>query len=127
MQPENVATAIAAWGLDYVVLTSVDRDDLEDQGSGHFAETVALLKQHCPALLVEALTPDFRGDTELVAKVASSGLDVFAHNVETVPRLQVCCQLVAPSFHSSFPMAVDLCMRMQAAVTICVAVGSGAR
>ena len=66
LQPENVAKAIAAWGLDYVVLTIVDRDDLEDQGSGHFAETVALLKQHCPSLLVEALTPDFRGNTELV-------------------------------------------------------------
>jgi len=87
-EPENVATAIAAWGLDYVVLTSVDRDDLEDQGAAHFAETVRLLKRRRPSLLVEALTPDFRGEEELVARVASSGLDVFAHNVETVPRLQ---------------------------------------
>ena len=87
-EPANVATAVAEWGLDYVVLTSVDRDDLPDQGSAHFAETVAALKTRAPRLLVEALVPDFRGDQECVRRVALSGLDVFAHNVETVPRLQ---------------------------------------
>ena len=87
-EPANVAKAIAAWGLDYVVLTSVDRDELDDQGAGHFAETIRRLKESAPALLVEALTPDFRGETHLVREVAQSGLDVFAHNVETVPELQ---------------------------------------
>jgi lipoic acid synthetase len=87
-EPANVAAAVAQWGLDYVVLTSVDRDDLPDQGSSHFAETVAGLKAAAPRLLVEALVPDFRGDEACVARVALSGLDVFAHNVETVPRLQ---------------------------------------
>ena len=87
-EPANVAKAVAEWGLDYVVLTSVDRDDLADQGSSHFAATVAGLKARAPALLVEALVPDFRGDAACVAAVALSGLDVFAHNVETVPRLQ---------------------------------------
>ena len=87
-EPENVAKAVAAWGLDYVVLTSVDRDDLEDQGAGHIAETISNLKRSAPDILVEALTPDFRGVPELVERVARSGLDVFAHNVETVPELQ---------------------------------------
>jgi lipoic acid synthetase len=87
-EPHNVADAIALWGLDYVVLTSVDRDELPDQGASHLALTVQLLKQKMPSILVECLTPDFRGDLSLVEKVALSGLDVFAHNVETVDRLQ---------------------------------------
>ncbi|XP_034915596.1 lipoyl synthase, mitochondrial [Populus alba] len=87
-EPTNVAEAIASWGLDYVVITSVDRDDLTDQGSGHFAETVRKLKTLKPNMLIEALVPDFRGDRGCVEKVATSGLDVFAHNIETVEELQ---------------------------------------
>ncbi|KAM6549196.1 hypothetical protein CsatB_020872 [Cannabis sativa] len=87
-EPTNVAEAIASWGLDYVVITSVDRDDLPDQGSGHFAETVQKLKELKPNMLIEALVPDFRGDSTCVEKVARSGLDVFAHNIETVEELQ---------------------------------------
>ncbi|OWM78629.1 hypothetical protein CDL15_Pgr002800 [Punica granatum] len=87
-EPTNVAEAIASWGLDYVVITSVDRDDLPDQGSGHFAETVQKLKTLKPKMLIEALVPDFRGDSGCVEKVAMSGLDVFAHNIETVEELQ---------------------------------------
>lgn len=86
-EPEKVATAIAKWGLDYVVLTSVDRDDLEDQGSQHFREVVQKLKEKKPDLLVEALTPDFQGNETMIHAVATSGLDVFAHNMETVERL----------------------------------------
>jgi lipoic acid synthetase len=86
-EPEKVATAIVKWGLDYVVLTSVDRDDLPDQGSDHFRQVVQKLKQKKPELLVEALTPDFQGNKEFVHAMATSGLDVFAHNVETVERL----------------------------------------
>lgn len=86
-EPEKVASAIAKWGLDYVVLTSVDRDDLDDQGSMHFREVVQKLKEKTPDLLVEALTPDFQGQEELIYHVATSGLDVYAHNVETVERL----------------------------------------
>lgn len=88
LEPENVSKAISSWGLDYVVLTSVDRDDLPDQGSHHFADTVRLLKLKNPSLLVECLTPDFGGDKECISTVANSGLDVFAHNIETVERLQ---------------------------------------
>ncbi|KAK1260198.1 hypothetical protein QJS04_geneDACA022529 [Acorus gramineus] len=87
-EPTNVAEAIASWGLDYVVITSVDRDDLPDQGSGHFAETVQKLKTLKPDILIESLVPDFRGDSSCVEKVATSGLDVFAHNIETVEELQ---------------------------------------
>ncbi|KAK9150004.1 hypothetical protein Syun_008313 [Stephania yunnanensis] len=87
-EPSNVAEAIASWGLDYVVITSVDRDDLPDQGSGHFTETVQKLKKLKPSMLIEALVPDFRGDPGCVEKVSKSGLDVFAHNIETVEELQ---------------------------------------
>ncbi|KAH0455341.1 hypothetical protein IEQ34_015373 [Dendrobium chrysotoxum] len=87
-EPSNVAHAIASWGLDYVVITSVDRDDLPDQGSSHFAETIQKLKILKPNILIEALVPDFRGDSLFVEKVAKSGLDVFAHNIETVEELQ---------------------------------------
>ncbi|KAL6079343.1 Lipoyl synthase, chloroplastic [Balamuthia mandrillaris] len=87
-EPAHVAEAIAKWGLKYVVLTSVDRDDLADGGSRHFADTVRNLKRRQPGLLVECLVPDFAGDMEAVKEVATSGLDVFAHNVETVEGLQ---------------------------------------
>lgn len=86
-EPENTAEALARWGLGYVVLTSVDRDDLADGGAHHFAETIRRIKQKKPSLLVEALTGDFRGDLDMVKVVAESGLDVYAHNVETVEDL----------------------------------------
>ncbi|KAF5021728.1 hypothetical protein F66182_6229 [Fusarium sp. NRRL 66182] len=86
-EPENTAEALARWGLGYVVLTSVDRDDLADGGAHHFAETIRKIKQKKPSLLVEALTGDFRGDLDMVKVVAESGLDVYAHNVETVEDL----------------------------------------
>ncbi|CAM4494946.1 unnamed protein product [Leuciscus chuanchicus] len=87
-EPYNTAKAIAAWGLDYVVLTSVDRDDIPDGGAEHFAKTVSSLKERNPTILVECLTPDFRGDLAAVEKIALSGLDVYAHNIETVRELQ---------------------------------------
>jgi lipoic acid synthetase len=87
-EPANVADAVAEIGLDYVVLTSVDRDDLPDQGAGHFADTVAAIKARDEDILVEALIPDFRGEIELVERVLAAGPDVLAHNVETVQRLQ---------------------------------------
>ena len=85
-EPENISEAVSQWGLGYVVLTSVDRDDLPDQGSSHIAETISLLKKKQPDLLVECLTPDFSGHHDMIDRVALSGLDVFAHNVETVER-----------------------------------------
>ncbi|KAI0602616.1 hypothetical protein F4775DRAFT_146416 [Biscogniauxia sp. FL1348] len=86
-EPEHTAEALARWGLGYVVLTSVDRDDLADGGAKHFAETIRRIKTKKSSLLVEALTGDFRGDLDMVKIVAESGLDVFAHNIETVEGL----------------------------------------
>lgn len=87
-EPFKTADAVARWGVDYIVLTSVDRDDIEDGGSGHFATTVELIKHQKPEMLVECLVSDFRGDLAAVEKLAKSGMDVYAHNVETVERLQ---------------------------------------
>jgi lipoic acid synthetase len=86
-EPANVARMAAAMGLRYVVITSVNRDDLEDGGSRHFAETVRQVRQALPEAQVEALTPDFQGDGEAIARVLDAGPQVFNHNVETVPRL----------------------------------------
>eukprot|EP00112_Aurelia_sp_Birch-Aquarium-sp1_P001665 Seg1180.1 transcript_id=Seg1180.1/GoldUCD/mRNA.D3Y31 product="Lipoyl synthase mitochondrial" protein_id=Seg1180.1/GoldUCD/D3Y31 len=87
-EPRNTAIAIRDWEVDYVVLTSVDRDDLPDGGAAHFAETVREIKKETPTMLVECLTPDFRGNNDQIELVASSGLDVYAHNIETVKSLQ---------------------------------------
>lgn len=85
-EPENTAEAVSRWGLGYIVLTSVDRDDLVDGGAAHIAETISKIKFKAPQILVEALVPDFGGDTNCVEKVATSGMDVYAHNIETVER-----------------------------------------
>jgi lipoic acid synthetase len=87
-EPKNVADAVADIGLDYVVLTSVDRDDLADQGAGHFADTIRAIKERDPSILVECLVPDFQGEERLVRQILDAGPDVFAHNIETVERLQ---------------------------------------
>ncbi|XP_016997060.2 lipoyl synthase, mitochondrial [Drosophila takahashii] len=86
-EPVNTATAIASWGLDYIVLTSVDRDDLPDGGSKHIAETVREIKARNSNIFVECLVPDFRGNLECVETIANCGLDVYAHNIETVEKL----------------------------------------
>ena len=85
-EPRHLAEAIARLGLDYIVVTSVDRDDLPDGGAGHFADAIRRLKE-IPGLLVEVLTPDFRGDAEAVRTVGRAAPDVFANNIETVRRL----------------------------------------
>ena len=87
-EPGKVAEAVAEIGLEYVVLTSVDRDDLADGGAGQFAETVRAIKRRDPSILVESLIPDFQGDPEDVRTMIDAGPDVVAHNVETVDRLQ---------------------------------------
>lgn len=85
-EPRHVAEAIAQLGLEYIVVTSVDRDDLPDGGAGHFADAIRRLKE-IPGLLVEVLTPDFRGDAAAVRTVGRAAPDVFANNIETVRRL----------------------------------------
>jgi len=86
-EPLNSARAVNLMGLEYVVITSVDRDDLDDGGASHYAECVREIKKLNPNTAVEALTPDFNGVKEHVELVVDSGLEVFAQNVETVRRL----------------------------------------
>lgn len=83
-EPENTAEAVSRWGVGYIVLTSVDRDDVPDAGAAHIAETIRRIKGKSPGMLVEALVPDFGGRDECVETIVASGLDVYAHNVETV-------------------------------------------
>ncbi|KAK6751977.1 hypothetical protein RB195_003412 [Necator americanus] len=87
MEPENTAKAVKSWHVDYIVLTSVDRDDIEDGGASHLQKTVQLMKKERPELLIECLLPDFAGRMESIDMMATSGLDVYAHNMETVERL----------------------------------------
>jgi lipoic acid synthetase len=84
---QNSARSVQLMNLQYVVLTSVDRDDLPDGGARHYADCIRAIKTLCPDTAVEALTPDFSGRFEDVATVVDSGLEVFAQNVETVRRL----------------------------------------
>ncbi|MEL0135875.1 MAG: lipoyl synthase [Halieaceae bacterium] len=86
-EPANTAEAVRLMGLKYVVLTSVNRDDLADGGAGHYAEVVRATKALNPQTAVEALTPDFLGDLRAVEVLLDSGIEVFAQNVETVARL----------------------------------------
>ncbi|MDP8982781.1 MAG: lipoyl synthase [Acidobacteriota bacterium] len=86
-EPENVARMAASMGLRYVVITSVNRDDLVDGGSHHFAETVRAVRRELPEARVEVLTPDFCGDLGAVARVLDAGPHVFNHNMETIGRL----------------------------------------
>lgn len=86
-EPQRVAAAAGEMGLSFVVLTSVDRDDLPDGGASHFASAIAALRRLDPAPGIEVLTPDFQGRFASVARVVEARPDVFNHNVETVPRL----------------------------------------
>ena len=86
-EPQNVARMAAAMRLQHVVITSVNRDDLEDGGSRHWAETVRAVREAAPEARIEVLTPDFCGDMDAVARVLDAGPDVFNHNMETVARL----------------------------------------
>ena len=79
--------AIGQMGLEYVVITSVDRDDLPDQGASHFARTIETIKKNDPKLIVEILTPDFKGERACIETLVAAKPHVFAHNLETVDRL----------------------------------------
>jgi lipoyl synthase len=86
-EPEHLAEAVAQLGLKYLVVTSVDRDELPDQGAGHFAQAIRALKARSPDTKLEVLIPDFRGEPGCLAQIVAAGPDVVAHNVETVRRL----------------------------------------
>ncbi len=86
-EPARVAKAVTELGLRYVVVTSVDRDDLRDYGAGQFVRVVEAIRKRAPEVKIELLTPDFRGDEMALAKIVASGADKLAHNEETVRRL----------------------------------------
>ena len=86
-EPQNVAKAIKEWNLRYVVITSVCRDDLPDEGSSHFAKTIQHIKSECPNTVVESLIPDFSGDEKFIKTIVKAKPNVIGHNIETVKRL----------------------------------------
>ncbi len=86
-EPVKVAEAVSRLNLKYVVLTSVDRDDLPDGGASHFATTITAIKERDPEIIVEALVPDFQGDVQAIKAVVNADLEVFGQNLETVERL----------------------------------------
>jgi lipoic acid synthetase len=87
-EPRRVAEAVSRSGLEYVVITSVTRDDLPDGGAAHFAGTISAIKTKSPDCLVELLIPDLRGDRDALGKILDSAPDVLGHNIEVVRRLQ---------------------------------------
>jgi len=107
-EPRHLAEAIAGLGLDYIVVTSVDRDDLPDGGAAHFADAIVRLKA-IPGLLVEVLTPDFQGDAEAVRTVGRAAPDVFANNLETVRRLTP----VVRDARAGYQQTLDVLARMK--------------
>jgi len=86
-EPQHVAKAIKEWNLRYVVITSVCRDDLPDEGSEHFARTIQCIKSECPNTVVESLIPDFSGNEKFIETIVKVKPNVIGHNVETVNRL----------------------------------------
>lgn len=92
-EPENLAKAVARLGLSYIVITSVDRDDLRDGGASHFDACIRAVREHCPGIQIEVLVPDYRGRMEkALDSMAPNPPDVFNHNLETVPRLYKQCR-----------------------------------
>ncbi len=87
LEPIKVAKVLSEWGLEYIVLTSVARDDLPDGGADHFAQTVRAIKKKNPEILIEVLIPDFQGNLDSLRKVVEAKPDVIDHNIETVERL----------------------------------------
>lgn len=99
-EPERVAEALGKLDLDHVVITSVDRDDLDDGGAGHFAAVIRAIRASAPNTTIEVLTPDFRRKRSAIEKVIEAKPDVFNHNLETVPRLYQSVRPGARYFHS---------------------------
>jgi len=99
-EPENVGEAVAKMGLEHVVVTSVDRDDLDDGGAGHFARVIAAIRARAPATTIEVLTPDFLRKDGALETVVAARPDVYNHNLETVPSLYLTVRPGARYFHS---------------------------
>ncbi len=109
-EPEKLARAVKEWRLNYVVVTSVCRDDLPDQGSGHFAQCVTEIKKANPNTLIEVLIPDFRDDAACLKNIADAHPDVIGHNIETVERLT----LQVRDRRASYRQSLDVLGRFKA-------------
>lgn len=108
-EPQKIAATIAQMNLRYAVITSVDRDDLSDGGAMHLANCINAIRQHCPKIKIEILTPDFRGCMDNALEIlATSPVEVFNHNIETVPRLY---STVCPS--ANYQLSLELLRRYQ--------------
>jgi lipoic acid synthetase len=122
-EPERVARAILELSLDYVVLTSVNRDDLADQGAGHFAACIHAVREASPKTMVEVLTPDFSGRTDLVDVVLDAEPTVFAHNIECVERLSATVR----DPRASYQQSLDVLRHARGHTKSSIQVGHGER
>jgi lipoic acid synthetase len=113
-EPRHIAETIREMGLDYVVLTTVNRDELDDQGSHHIAETIQRTQLANPELLIEVLIPDFRGDAECLERILRAQPAVIAHNVETVERLTPIVRDPRATYRQSLGVLDTLRTRAQA-------------
>jgi len=100
MEPENLAISVAEMDMNHLVITSVDRDDLDDGGAGQFVKCIERIRETSPGTTIEVLTPDFRGKDGALESVVTAKPDVFNHNLETVPRLYTAIRPGARYFHS---------------------------
>ena len=100
-EPQHVAQAIKDWNLRYVVITSVCRDDLLDEGSEHFAKTIQCIKSECPNIVVESLIPDFSGNKKFIETIVRAKPSVIGHNVETVERLSTYVRDLRANYNQS--------------------------
>jgi len=100
-EPQHVAEAIKDWNLRYVVITSVCRDDLPDEGSEHFARTIQCIKSNCPNTIVESLIPDFSGNKKFIETIVKAKPSVIGHNVETVERLSTYVRDLRANYNQS--------------------------
>lgn len=110
-EPKNVAEAIAEWGLRYVVITSVCRDDLEDGGAEHMAKTICAIKARSPTTILESLIPDFKGKLESIKKIVQSRPEVISHNIETVKRISSKIRDNRASYEQSL-LVLKMCKEM---------------
>ena len=113
-EPQKVAESIRIMGLKHAVITSVDRDDLEDFGAQHWVDTITAIKAHCPGVTMEVLIPDFQGNENLIQKIIEAQPEVISHNLETVKRL-------TPSTRSKADYKTSLKVLEQIAKSKCVA------
>jgi lipoic acid synthetase len=108
LEPYKVANVLKEWDLEYIVLTSVARDDLPDEGSGHFAKTVEVIKQRVPEMLVEILIPDFKGRIDALQNVVDAKPDVIAHNIETTERLTPTVRDVRANYRQTLDVLANI-------------------